>query len=88
MPFYEKMSRQIEADGTWILQDTRIRNWLIQPDVQGFKAHPIMNTNWQYFRYCFTKSKISDVFMMKQNFKLSMQRTSLVLLLGTTLSLG
>jgi hypothetical protein len=26
--------------------------------------------------------------MMKQNFKLSMQRTSLVLLLGTTLSLG
>lgn len=42
------MSRQIEADGTWILQDTRIRNWLIQPDVQGFKAHPIMNTNWQY----------------------------------------
>ena len=48
MPFYEKMSRQIEADGTWILQDTRIRNWLIQPDVQGFKAHPIMNTNWQY----------------------------------------
>ncbi|NNP68464.1 ABC transporter substrate-binding protein [Acinetobacter sp. Ac_5812] len=48
MPFYEKMSRQIEADGTWILQDTRIRNWLIQPEVQGFKAHPIMNTNWQY----------------------------------------
>lgn len=48
MPFYEKMSRQIEADNTWILQDTRIRNWLIQPEVQGFKAHPIMNTNWQY----------------------------------------
>ncbi|OBY73778.1 ABC transporter substrate-binding protein [Acinetobacter gyllenbergii] len=48
MPFYEKMSRQIEADNAWILQDTRIRNWLIQPEVQGFKAHPIMNTNWQY----------------------------------------
>ncbi|MGM7385854.1 hypothetical protein ACOI3B_06860, partial [Acinetobacter baumannii] len=20
----------------------------IQPQVQGFKAHPMMNTNWQY----------------------------------------
>lgn len=48
MPFYEKMSRQIEADHPFILQDTRIRNWVIQPHVQGFKAHPIMNTNWQY----------------------------------------
>ena len=48
MPFYEKMSRQVEADNPWILQDTRIRNWVIQPEVQGFKAHPIMNTNWQY----------------------------------------
>ncbi|RPE27438.1 ABC-type transport system substrate-binding protein [Acinetobacter sp. BIGb0102] len=48
MPFYEKMSRQIEADNIWILQDTRIRNWLIQPEVLGFKAHPIMNSNWQY----------------------------------------
>ncbi|MFU0412136.1 hypothetical protein, partial [Acinetobacter baumannii] len=21
---------------------------LVQPQVQGFKAHPMMNTNWQY----------------------------------------
>lgn len=48
MPYYEKMSRQIEADNPLILQDTRIRNWVIQPHVQGFKAHPIMNSNWQY----------------------------------------
>ncbi|QER40332.1 heme-binding protein [Acinetobacter suaedae] len=48
MPFYEKMSRQIEADNPLILQDTRIRNWVIQSHVQGFKAHPIMNSNWQY----------------------------------------
>ena len=27
-PFYEKMSRQVEADNPWILQDTRIRNWV------------------------------------------------------------
>ncbi|MDH1005922.1 ABC transporter substrate-binding protein [Acinetobacter junii] len=48
MPYYEKMSRLIEADNPLILQDTRIRNWVIQSHVQGFKAHPIMNSNWQY----------------------------------------
>jgi len=48
LPYYEKMSRQIEADNPLILQDTRIRNWVIQSHVQGFKAHPIMNSNWQY----------------------------------------
>ena len=48
MPYYEEMSRQIEADNPLILQDTRIRNWVIQSHVQGFKAHPIMNSNWQY----------------------------------------
>lgn len=48
MPYYEKMSRQIEADNPLILQDTRIRNWVIQSHIQGFKAHPIMNSNWQY----------------------------------------
>lgn len=48
MPYYEKMSRQIEADNPLILQDTRIRNWVIQSHVQGFKAHPVMNSNWQY----------------------------------------
>ncbi|MNH31876.1 hypothetical protein D3C79_922810 [compost metagenome] len=42
------MSRQIEADNPWIVHVTRIRNWLIQPQVQGFKPHPMMNTNWQY----------------------------------------
>ncbi|WP_445117063.1 ABC transporter substrate-binding protein [Acinetobacter sp. WZC-1] len=48
MPYYEKMSRQVEADNPWIIRDSRINNWLIQPQVKGFKAHPIMNTNWQY----------------------------------------
>ncbi|MNV50107.1 hypothetical protein D3C71_1420970 [compost metagenome] len=48
LPYYEKMSRQIEADNPWIVHVTRIRNWLIQPQVQGFKPHPMMNTNWQY----------------------------------------
>lgn len=47
-PYYEKMNRQIEADNPWIIHNTRVRNWLIHPQVQGFKAHPIMNSVWQY----------------------------------------
>ena len=57
MPFYEKMSRQIEADNPWVLQDTRNRNWVIQPEIQGFKAHPIMSTNWQYLDIVPTQKK-------------------------------
>ena len=48
LPFYEKLSRQIEADNPWIIHNSRIRNWLLHPQIQGFKAHPMMNTNWQY----------------------------------------
>ena len=47
-PFYEKMNRQIEADNPWIIHSTRIRNWLIHPEIQGYKTHPMMNTSWQY----------------------------------------
>ncbi|MDB0160263.1 heme-binding protein, partial [Escherichia coli] len=48
LPYYEKLNRQIQAYNPWIIHVTRIRNWLIQPQVQGFKPHPMMNTNWQY----------------------------------------
>ncbi|RKG38151.1 ABC transporter substrate-binding protein [Acinetobacter rongchengensis] len=48
LPFYEQMNRQIEADNPWIVHTTRVRNWLIHPQVQGYKAHPMMNTTWQY----------------------------------------
>lgn len=47
-PFYEQMNRQIEAENPWIVHTTRVRNWLIHPQVQGYKAHPMMNTTWQY----------------------------------------
>lgn len=47
-PYYQKMSRQIEADNPWILHNTRIRNWVIQKHIQGFKAHPILTNTWQY----------------------------------------
>ncbi|MFV5509035.1 ABC transporter substrate-binding protein [Acinetobacter sp. 197] len=48
MPYYEQMNRQMEADNPWILHNTRIRNWLIHPHVQGFKAHPVTRAVWQY----------------------------------------
>lgn len=47
-PYYEKMNRQIEADNPWVMHITRTRNWLVRPQVQGFKAHPILTTTWQY----------------------------------------
>ncbi|MFT4022117.1 MAG: ABC transporter substrate-binding protein [Acinetobacter sp.] len=47
-PYYQKMNRQIEADNPWNIQATRTRNWLIRPNIQGFKAHPMMHINWQY----------------------------------------
>ena len=46
--YYQKMSRQMEADTPWIMHNTRIRNWVIQKHVQGFKAHPILTNTWQY----------------------------------------
>ena len=48
LPLYEKLSRQIEADNPWIVENTRLRSWLMHPQVQGYKAHPMMNTVWQY----------------------------------------
>ncbi|RZG75413.1 ABC transporter substrate-binding protein [Acinetobacter sp. WCHAc060025] len=48
IPLYEKMNRQIEADNPWIVGSTRLRSWLMHPQVQGYKAHPMMNSVWQY----------------------------------------
>ncbi|AXQ23310.1 heme-binding protein [Acinetobacter wuhouensis] len=48
VPLYEKMNRQIEADNPWIVGSTRLRSWLMHPQVQGYKAHPMMNSVWQY----------------------------------------
>jgi hypothetical protein len=42
------MNRQSEADTPWVLQDTRIRNWLVRPWVKGFKAHQIIHSVWPY----------------------------------------
>jgi ABC-type transport system substrate-binding protein len=43
-----ELNRQQEADTPWVLQSSRIRNWLVRPWVKGFKRHPILQSDWQY----------------------------------------
>jgi ABC-type transport system substrate-binding protein len=43
-----EMSRQMEVDGAWSLQDTRVRNYLFRPWVRGYKKHPILAAQYQY----------------------------------------
>ncbi len=45
---YAQMNRQMEADTPWVVQVTRVRNWVSQPWVQGFRKHPILNAEWLY----------------------------------------
>lgn len=45
---YLEMNRQMEADSVLLPQVFRIRNWVAQPWVQGFKPHPFMQGLWQY----------------------------------------
>jgi ABC-type transport system substrate-binding protein len=42
-----EMSRQMEVDGAWSVQDTRLRNALLRPWVRGYKAHPVLQAPWQ-----------------------------------------
>ncbi|MBC7500828.1 MAG: heme-binding protein [Herminiimonas sp.] len=45
---YRIMQRQMEADTVQSLELWRVRNWLIQPWVKGYKTHPILHGDWQY----------------------------------------
>ncbi|MEA5098403.1 MAG: ABC transporter substrate-binding protein, partial [Burkholderiaceae bacterium] len=45
---YVQMNRQMEADTAWSVHVSRVRNWLIRPWIQGFKKHPILQSDWQY----------------------------------------
>ena len=45
---YAQMNRQMEADTPWLVNTSRVRNWISQAWVQGFKKHPILNAEWQY----------------------------------------
>ncbi|MDH4192485.1 MAG: ABC transporter substrate-binding protein, partial [Betaproteobacteria bacterium] len=43
---YRAMARRMEADTVWIMGDSRYRNYLLQPQVIGFKRHPILHQVW------------------------------------------
>lgn len=45
---YLQMNRQMEADTAWVLQTSRIRNWLARPWVKGFKKHPVLHATWPF----------------------------------------
>jgi len=42
-----EMSRQMEVDGAWNLENTRVRNYALRPWVRGYKKHPILQANYQ-----------------------------------------
>jgi ABC-type transport system substrate-binding protein len=43
-----EMTRQMEVDGAWSLHVARKRNQLIWPWVQGYKKHPVLNSEFVY----------------------------------------
>jgi len=45
---YRAMARRMEADTAWILNDSRVRNMLMQPRVIGYKRHPALHQEWMY----------------------------------------
>jgi hypothetical protein len=42
------MSRQFEADTPWRLGTVRYQNSLAQPNVIGYKPHPVLLADWIY----------------------------------------
>ncbi len=45
---YWAMARRMEADTVRIMNDSRVRNMLMQPRVIGYKRHPAMHQEWMY----------------------------------------
>lgn len=45
---FNTIERIMEADTVHSLELWRVRNWLIQPWVKGYKTHPIMRGDWRF----------------------------------------
>jgi ABC-type transport system substrate-binding protein len=45
---YHEMTKLIEAYTPWRLNIARYRNMLTQPNVLGFRKHPILHAEWKY----------------------------------------
>jgi ABC-type transport system substrate-binding protein len=46
---YRQLWRMAEVNGVWKLHDTRYRNMLVQPQVVGYKKHPILLAEYMYY---------------------------------------
>ena len=46
---YRQLWRMVEVNGVTKMHDTRVRNMLVQPQVLGYKKHPILLAEWMYF---------------------------------------
>jgi peptide/nickel transport system substrate-binding protein len=46
---YRQLWRMAEVNGVWKLHDTRYRNMLVQPQVIGYKKHPILAAEFVYY---------------------------------------
>jgi oligopeptide transport system substrate-binding protein len=45
---YHEMAKIIEAYAPWRLDISRYRNMITQPQILGYKKHPILHSEWQY----------------------------------------
>jgi oligopeptide transport system substrate-binding protein len=45
---YHEMTKIIESYAPWRLDISRYRNEIVQPQVLGYKKHPIIHSEWQY----------------------------------------
>jgi len=46
---YRQLWRMAEVRVVWKLHDTRVRNMLVQPQVIGYKKHPILLAEYMYY---------------------------------------
>lgn len=45
---YQRMARIIEVYAPWRINLARVRNMLVQPQVIGYRKHPILHAEWLY----------------------------------------
>ena len=45
---YREMTKVMERDTPWIMNDSRYRNTLLHKQVAGYKKHPILHADWIY----------------------------------------
>jgi len=45
---YELMSRQMDYDGAWVVEGSRIRSTLTHPWLHGYRKHPVLHAEWKY----------------------------------------